>query len=116
MLIRYCNKLQHIIQENENFIKTKNILNFDPETSQHLQALALQLHSRLVQETLSAFTASVDSLIESLTDEQEAQAHEHIETAHTILEEAQLAAVDIEARRLSTRDHEHLLYLWQQVV
>ncbi|VDO12234.1 unnamed protein product, partial [Haemonchus placei] len=102
--------MERIIQENEDAFKTENILIFDPSTSQRLQSLVLQLHStsRLVQETLCTFTALVDSLIESLNDEQEAQAHEHIEKAHTILEQAQLAAIEIEARRLSARDHAQL--------
>ncbi|KIH46918.1 zinc knuckle [Ancylostoma duodenale] len=43
--------------------------------------------------------------MDSLTEEQEAQAQKYITTAHATIEQAQSLAIQIEASRLSTRDH-----------
>lgn len=57
-----------------------------------MQFLALQIHltSQLVLEAWNSFKATVDLVINSLSEEQETQVEEYIEKAQAILEHARL--------------------------
>ncbi|KAK6011928.1 zinc knuckle, partial [Ostertagia ostertagi] len=75
--------------------------------SQRVQCFVLQLKStsKLVLETLDTFVSMIDSLLDSIDEQQMAQIQEYIERAQSALERAQKVAIQLECRRTSARDH-----------
>uniref|UniRef100_A0A183G4Y5 Integrase_H2C2 domain-containing protein n=1 Tax=Heligmosomoides polygyrus TaxID=6339 RepID=A0A183G4Y5_HELPZ len=56
----------------------------------------------LVLDTLSSFTIAVDSLIDSLNEEQEQQAQEYIDSAHAVLDKAHTLSIELDAKMRNT--------------
>ncbi|KAL6739167.1 hypothetical protein Aduo_012650 [Ancylostoma duodenale] len=107
ILTRYCNVLSQNITKGEEIAKLDPSSFTNLDASQRAQTIAFELKatSKLVSDTRSSFTATVDSLIDALSEEQEQQALEYIEKAHIALERAHDLAIRIEANRVSVREH-----------
>ncbi|RCN26414.1 hypothetical protein ANCCAN_27860 [Ancylostoma caninum] len=107
LLTRYCNNLNALLEKYAQNQHLGNISFQNAVTSQEAQALVYELNatSKLVDQALSSFTIMVDSLIDQLDEEQVKQANEYIDKAHLAIERAHCSAIELDARRLSARDH-----------
>lgn len=67
-------------------------------------ACELSATSSLVADALNNFTNALDTLGDPLSEEQEKQATQYIETAHKVIDQAQGLAIDIEASLMGARE------------
>ncbi|KAK5975447.1 hypothetical protein GCK32_013040 [Trichostrongylus colubriformis] len=107
LLAQYCNILQTLVDKSEGSSMKNGGTSWDPVQSQRIQATVWELGatSKLVNETLASFTAAVDSLSDPLSEERNRQVEEGIEKTLLVLQRAQKLAIELEANRISARDH-----------
>ncbi|KAK6009275.1 hypothetical protein OSTOST_25822 [Ostertagia ostertagi] len=106
LLTRYCNNLNGFVEE----CKCLDILS--PSTLRDSEALLkiessmfqLRATAKQVEDALSTFTASIDALVEPLSEEQEVQTQEYVEKTHEALERAQALAIKIEGNLISAQN------------
>lgn len=61
--------------------------------------------SRLFFEHLSGFTNMVDAIIDSVSEDQEKQTIEYIDSTHDYLDRAQAMAIELHSKRVSAREN-----------
>ncbi|VDK45704.1 unnamed protein product, partial [Cylicostephanus goldi] len=106
LLTRYCNNLASTVEKSKELSKLEILALRDATIRAQVQTQIFELNatSKLVDDSLATFTATVDSLIDTLNAEQEAQAQEYIDKAHTSLDNARSLAIDLEAKMYSAHD------------
>ncbi|CAJ0601117.1 unnamed protein product [Cylicocyclus nassatus] len=107
LLTRYCNNLQRLTEESEKALKTEELKVWNMQQSQEVQRKVMELEANinLVSQSLEKFANVVDTVMESVTEEQEQQVQEYIDKAQTTIDQAQKLTIQLESARISARDH-----------
>ncbi|KAK6019809.1 hypothetical protein OSTOST_14546, partial [Ostertagia ostertagi] len=103
---KYCDILQTVVNKSEECTKDR-WAPWDAVKSQRTQATVWELGAtaKLVSEALANFTATMDALTDPLPEEYNKKVQAQIEETHTTLQRAQKLAIEMEASRISARDH-----------
>ncbi|KAK6032149.1 hypothetical protein OSTOST_01681, partial [Ostertagia ostertagi] len=102
LLTLYCNKIDSLLEQCKAYGQRQE----DPElimSASETKELVLKLNatSQIVSEALSDFTSFIDSLADSLAPEQLDQANAYIDWAQECIDNAHVAAIELEAKRIS---------------
>ncbi|KAK6029719.1 zinc knuckle, partial [Ostertagia ostertagi] len=107
LLTRYCNNLRRLLDSAEANSTQKWADLRDSADLGNMQAVLFELQSisDLVLNSLSAFTATVDSLSEELDETHENQVHEYIDSAQNLLDRASCTILQMDAQVKTAREH-----------
>ncbi|XGW10144.1 hypothetical protein V3C99_011987 [Haemonchus contortus] len=105
LMTRYCNALTRLVDQGEKMVSGGELRPGAPVTPEESQALIFQIEasSQLLLDTLSTFSATADSLIDSLNEDQVVQVQTYLENAHEALERAHTLAFKMDATLRSKR-------------
>ncbi|KAL6732242.1 hypothetical protein Aduo_003022 [Ancylostoma duodenale] len=96
LLTRYCNNLSRLLDKGE---KELHPIGTEFSANNETQALLHEIDStsQLILDTLSAFIATCDSLIDTLDEEQQKQVQQYIDSTHAVLDRAHCFAIHRDA-------------------
>ncbi|KIH47544.1 hypothetical protein ANCDUO_22392 [Ancylostoma duodenale] len=106
LLTRYCNNLSRLLDKGE---KELHPIGTEFSANNETQALLHEIDStsQLILDTLSAFIATCDSLIDTLDEEQQKQVQQYIDSTHAVLDRAHCFAIHRDAALRSAREQMH---------